>query len=101
MSYKHNNLMAMRQSWWNDDSNSTVQSEKQFMCHFLTEQGLFQPAELEDVRYFFFSMPSIIIVKGYAEGFQATTVQQLMQQYITQNKDQLMQRNSLKIQYQM
>ena len=89
--------MAMRQSWWNDDSNSTVQSEKQFMCHFLTEQGLFQPAELEDVRYFFFSMPSIIIVKGYAEGFQATTVQQ----YITQNKDQLMQRNNLKIQYQM
>lgn len=37
MSYKHNNLMAMRQSYWDDESSSTVQAEKQFLRDTLVE----------------------------------------------------------------
>lgn len=39
MSYKHNNLMAMRQNYWNDESSSIVQAEKQLLKHTLIEEG--------------------------------------------------------------
>ena len=42
MSYKHNNLMAMRESYWNDESSSTVCAEKQFLRNTLIEEGIFE-----------------------------------------------------------
>ncbi|BCT89059.1 hypothetical protein [Acinetobacter variabilis] len=101
MSYKHNNLMAMRQNYWNDKLSSQVQQEKVFLQTTLMQQGVFSSATLEDAKYLFFSLPSIIIVKGYALGFMHETVQNLIHQHIQTNKQQLQQRSELKIQFQM
>lgn len=64
MSYKHNNLMAMRQSYWNDNHSDAVLIEKQFFQKILIENGIFENASLDDAKYLFFSLPSVIIVKG-------------------------------------
>ncbi|WP_111859143.1 hypothetical protein [Acinetobacter sp. CFCC 10889] len=101
MSYKHNNLMAMRVRYWDDLETNTVQIEKQFLQQLLIEQGVFQTPTLEDVKYFFFSLPSIIIVKGYALGFTSNDIKAMISQYIQENKSSLMQREALKIQYRM
>ena len=93
--------MAMRQNWWNDAESPNVKIEKQFFQHVLTEQGIFSTATLEDAQYLFFSLPSIIIVKGYATGFQHPSVLKMMTQYIEHNKTQLMRREPIKIQYHM
>ncbi len=45
MSYKHNNLMAMRHRFW-DESSDHVLNEKQFLQQTLIEQGIFNNATL-------------------------------------------------------
>ncbi|AWL29074.1 hypothetical protein DJ533_11095 [Acinetobacter defluvii] len=101
MSYKHNNLMAMRLRYWNDVDTHSVQVEKQFFQQLLVEHGVFQTPTPEDVKYFFFSLPSIIIVKGYALGFTNSDIKNMISQYIHENKSSLMKHESLKIQYRM
>jgi hypothetical protein len=101
MSYKHNNLMAMRHNYWNDQSSPQVMNEKQFIQDTLTEFGIFQPATVDDAKYFFFSMPSIIIVKGYSLGFSNESVKKMIIDFIQKNKPQLCARTELKIQYRM
>ncbi|MDM1247339.1 hypothetical protein ACFODO_10290 [Acinetobacter sichuanensis] len=101
MSYKHNNLMAMRQNFWNDTETDSVQLEKLFLQNILAEHGVFNAPTLEDVKYFFFSLPSIIIIKGYALGFSHSAIQSMITQYIHENKVRLMQHETLKIQYRM
>ncbi|MEG0482616.1 MAG: hypothetical protein RR575_15945 [Acinetobacter sp.] len=101
MSYKHNNLLAMRQSWWDDVSNPSVQTEKQFFQNTLTTLGVYEAASLDDVKYFFFSLPSIIIVKGYSLGFTNRSVQDMITHHIETNKQSLMLRKEIKIQYRM
>ncbi|TCM61413.1 hypothetical protein EC844_12811 [Acinetobacter calcoaceticus] len=101
MSYKHNDLRAMRQNYWCDEASDKVQSEKQFLQQLLNQHGIFQSATLEDAKYLFFSLPSIIIVKGYALGFMSQMVQQLLTDYIVANKDDLAQRKVLKIQFRI
>lgn len=54
----------MRQSYWNDEQSVKVQHEKLFFQQVLAEYHVFTEPNLEDVRYFFFTLPSIIIVKG-------------------------------------
>lgn len=93
--------MAMRVRYWDDLETNTVQVEKQFLQQLLIEQGVFQTPTLEDVKYFFFSLPSIIIVKGYALGFTNNDIKAMISQYIQENKSSLMQREALKIQYRM
>lgn len=101
MSYKHNNLMAMRQNYWNDTDSSQVNLEKTELTKMLTEYGIFEHPSLEDTKYFFFSLPSIIIVKGYALGFSHDSVKEMITQFIEQNKMLLKQRSELKIAYRM
>ncbi len=101
MSYKHNNLMAMRQNYWKDETSPNVQVEKQFFQYALTEHGVFDTATLDDARYFFFTLPSIIIVKGYALGFLDQTVKQMIFMYIEANKSELMKYHDVKIQFHM
>ncbi|ANF81834.1 hypothetical protein A3K93_06265 [Acinetobacter sp. NCu2D-2] len=101
MSYKHNNLMAMRENYWNDQNSSQVIQEKAALQRTLNQLEVFENASEDDAKYVFFSLPSIIIVKGYALGFLNETVQQLIVQHIQTNKQQLQQRSPLKIQYQM
>lgn len=101
MSYKHNNLLAMRQSWWNDESNPSVQIEKQFFQNTLNELGVYETPSLDDVKYFFFSLPSIIIVKGYSLGFTNRSVKDMITHHIETNKQSLMLRKEIKIQYRM
>lgn len=101
MSYKHNNLMAMRQNYWNDTHSTQVNLEKNELQNMLNEYGIFEQPSLDDVKYFFFSLPSIIIVKGYALGFANSTVKEMISQFIEQNKSLLMQRTELKISYRM
>ena len=101
MSYKHNNLMAMRQSWWDDEVNSSVKVEKQFFQLTLTEQGIYDDVTVDDVKYFFFSLPSIIIVKGYALGFTNQQVKNMISQHIQTNSQMLKDRENIKIQFTM
>ena len=101
MSYKHNNLMAMRENYWNSDDSIKVSQEKSALQQTLQELGIFEQASIDDAKYVFFGLPSIIIVKGYALGFMHDQVQQLIVQHIQTNRQQLQQRSPLKIQYQM
>ncbi len=101
MSYKHNNLMAMRENYWNDEQSQHVQIEKQFLQQTLIQQGVFQTPTPEDVKYFFFALPSIVIVKGYALGFQHAQVKSMIEKFIQQNKNRLAQRELLKVQFRM
>ena len=52
----------MRQSYWNDEQSVKVQHEKLFFQQVLSEYHVFTEPNLEDARYFFFTLPSIIIV---------------------------------------
>ena len=101
MSYKHNNLMAMRQNYWNDTDSPQVNLEKNEFKLMLNKYDIFEHPSLEDVKYFFFSLPSIIIVKGYALGFSDRSVKEMIKQFIQQNQAQLRQRTELKIAYRM
>ncbi|WP_109441139.1 hypothetical protein [Acinetobacter haemolyticus] len=101
MSYKHNNLMAMRQSYWDDESSHIVQAEKQLLKHTLIEEGIFTNATLDDTKYFFFTLPSIIIVKAYAVGFHHSSVKQMLKQHIQSNRTSLMKKSALKIQFRI
>ena len=101
MSYKHNNLMAMRQNYWNDVASPAVTSEKHYFQQILIEHGIFESASLEDAKYFFFSLPSIIIVKGYALGFMDNAVKIMLSKYIDAHKQDLIHRQEIKIQFRM
>ena len=100
MSYKHNNLMAMRHNYWNDCSE-IVQSEKLLLKQLLIEQGIFQKVTLEDVQYFFFSLPSVVIIKAYAVGFHHHDVQRMVVDYIQSNRRALIERAPVKIQFNL
>lgn len=93
--------MAMRERYWSDTENNHVELEKRFLQHLLQEQGIYNPATLDDAKYFFFSLPSIIIVKGYAHGFMHPPVQKMILQHLQSHKSQLIQKNKLKIQFRM
>lgn len=101
MSYKHNDLMAMRQNYWNDTISPRVTAEKNFFQKLLIEHDVFTEASIEDVKYFFFTLPSIVIVKGYSLGFEDKSVKQLLEQHIYRNKSVLIAKSDLQIEYQM
>lgn len=101
MSYKHNNLMAMRQNYWDDEQTPTVQSEKLYFQKLLVDKDIFPEATNQDAKYFFFSLPSIIIVKGYALGFQDQAVKNMILDYLDTNRMRLKQRENLKIQFNL
>ena len=101
MSYKHNDLWAMRERYWHDANSEVVLKEKHFLQTILQDSGVFAAASLEDAKYLFFSLPSVVIVKGYALGFQHQQVQALIVQHIQRHKLQLQQRNHVKIQYKI
>lgn len=101
MSYKHNNLMAMRQSYWDDTQSQKVKLEKQYFQQLLVEHNVFPNATLENARTLFFSLPSIIIVKGYALGFTNESVQKLIHQHIESHKTALMQNDTVKIKFRL
>lgn len=100
MSYKHNDLMAMRQRYWQDQTD-TVQAEKIFFQQFLTKQKIYEVVSAEDAKYFFFSLPSQIIIKGYASGFQHPHVLSLLLDYAEKNRDALSQHLPIKIRYRV
>lgn len=101
MSYKHNNLMAIRQNYWNDSFSKNVKIEKKFFQTLLNEQHIYADASLEDAKYLFFNLPSIIIVKGYSMGFQNDLVKNMIIEFIDNNKLSLQNKSILKIQYRM
>ena len=101
MSYKHNNLMAMRQSYWNDNHSDAVLIEKQFFQQILIENGIFENASMDDARYLFFCLPSVIIVKGYAHGFLHESVKTMILKFIQDNKTLLMKKAETKVRYRM
>ena len=96
MSYQHNNLMAIRERYWQEDNARTAE-EKQAFIQLLQQQGIFEVASLDDAKYLFFSLPSNIILQGHAFGFNHPEVRILMKQYIQRHKSQLTQRRTLKI----
>ena len=101
MSYKHNNLMAMRHNYWDDESSPIVQEEKIFLRNTLIEEGIFKNATLDDAKYFFFTLPSIIIVKAHALGFHHSHVKRMLIKHIHTNRAALMRKSALKIQFKI
>lgn len=93
--------MAMRQNYWDDKSSSTVQAEKQFLQNLLVEEDVFKEATLDDTKYFFFTLPSIIIVKAYALGFHHSEVRRMLVKHIHTHRAALMKRTALKIQFKI
>lgn len=91
--------MAMRLNYWNEAHSEKVAHEKNFLQRILAENHIFQPATLDDAKYLFFSLPSIIIVKGYAVGFSDESVKIMIEQFILKNKSSLISRSGLKIEY--
>lgn len=101
MSYKHNDLLAMRQNYWGDEHSERVQNEKQYFQQLLNEFQIFSEASLEDAKYFFFALPSIIIVKGYALGFTNQLVKNMILDFMTTHREQLSQRQIMKIKFRI
>ena len=99
MSYKHNNLMAMREKYWNDTHSAQVEKEKKFFQQLLIEHAIYTAPSLEDACYLFFSLPSIIIVKGYSLGFTHDTVQNMILKHIQEHATMLKQKSNIKIQF--
>lgn len=101
MSYKHNNLMAMRHHYWYETDSSKVMLEKQFLQQLLIDLDIYPHASLRDAEYLFFSLPSIIIVKAYALGFQDELVKAMLLEFIDHNRQILQQKGQIKVQYRM
>ncbi|MBI1452461.1 MULTISPECIES: hypothetical protein [Acinetobacter] len=101
MSYKHNNLMAMRQNYWDDAHTPRVHEEKLFFQRLLNDLGVFEKASLEDAKSLFFSLPSIILIKGYAKGFTEPSIQQLITQHIELHRNELQQKFDVKIKFRV
>ena len=93
--------MAMRENYWNDTDSALVQEEKKFFQYTLLEQEIHNNPSEDDAKYLFFSLPSIIIVKGYALGFRHDTVQAMILKYIQNHKSLLQQKGYIKIQFRM
>lgn len=91
----------MRQNYWDDEVSPTVQAEKQFLRHTLIEEGIFENATLDDTKYFFFTLPSIIIVKAHALGFHHSLVKRMLIKHIHLNRAILMRKSTLKIQFKI
>ena len=101
MSYKHNNLMAMRQNYWDDAHTPRVHDEKVFFQRLLNDLGIFENASLDDAKSLFFSLPSIILIKGYAKGFTEPSIQQLITQHIELHRHELQQKFDVKIKFRV
>lgn len=99
MSYKHNDLQAMRQRYWADQSTDSIQQEKYFFQQLLDQQGVFNTATLDDAQYLFFLLPSAVILRGYALGFMHDVVKDMILRYVHAHKVELSQRKPLKIQF--
>lgn len=99
MSYKHNNLLAMRERYWQNHSNEKITQEKQSLILLLQEHDIFAHANADDAKYLFFSLSSDVILQGYAHGFCHPTVQVLIIQHILRHKTALMQRQPIKVRF--
>ena len=93
--------MAMRQNYWNDKDSVQVVNEKQFFQQTLIEQQIYTAPSEDDAKYLFFSLPSIIIVKGYALGFKHDSVQAMIFKHIQDNRSILKQKSNINIQFRM
>lgn len=92
--------MAMRNHYWQNETQSErIDDEKTFLKDFLNQHQVFKDPNLDDVKYFFFSLPSIIILKAYALGFMHELVIAMMNRFIEENKKNLCSRMQLKVQY--
>ena len=91
----------MRQNYWDDESSPSVQEEKIFLRNTLIEEGIFKDATLDDTNYFFFTLPSIIIVKAHALGFHHSHVKRMLIAHIHTNRAALMRKSTLKIQFRI
>lgn len=101
MSYKHNNLMAMRQNYWDDALTPRVKAEKVFFQQLLIDMRIFEDASLEDAKSLFFSLPSIILIKGYAKGFNTPPIQALIEKHIEMHRAELQQKFDVKIKFRV
>ena len=90
--------MAIRKNYWCDDSLK-VQQEKTYLKSLLEQQHIFSNMQESDLEYFFFSLPSEVIVKGYALGFMHQRVKDMLLQYMLENKSRLAKREVLKVKY--
>lgn len=100
VSYKHNNLMAMRVRYWHEDS-LTVKQNKQQLKVFLEQQQVFAHVSEQELHYFFFSLPSSIIMKAHTLGFADQQVIEMMTTYIAEHQQQLRNKEELKIKYRI
>ncbi|MEB3766577.1 hypothetical protein [Acinetobacter sp. MD2] len=100
MSYKHNNLMAMRLRYWQEASIS-VQNNKQSLKVFLEQQQLFSQVSEDELEYFFFSLPSHVVMRAHSLGFDHHQVMAMMTTHIATHRQQLSCRKDIKIKYRL
>ena len=93
--------MAMRQNYWDDAHTPRVHEEKVFFQRLLNDLGIFENASLEDAKSLFFSLPSIILIKGYAKGFTEPSIEQLITQHIELHRNELQQKFDVKIKFRV
>jgi len=93
--------MAIRKNYWNDTLSSSVKDEKKFLQELLNEFNIYTDASVDDAKYLFFILPSIIIVKGYSTGFQDPIVKEMILTFILKNKESLQSKSLSKIQYHL
>ncbi len=64
MSYKHNNLMAMRERYWNDTENNHVDTEKAFFSSCYSSKGSMnvQPLKMLDTSFLAYRASSLLKV---------------------------------------
>lgn len=92
--------MAMRVRYWHENSLE-VQRDKQQLKIFLEQQCLFAQVSEKELQYFFFSLPSNIIIKAHALGFGHHQVMEMMMTYIAAHQQQLQNKEELKIKYRI
>lgn len=91
--------MAMRERYWEDQHSPHVLNEKTFFQHTLLEENIYSNPTLDDAKFLFFNLPSIIIVKGYALGFCHQEVKRLIIEFIDEHKTELQNKAAIKIKY--
>ena len=90
----------MRVRYWHEDT-LTVKQEKQQLKLFLDQQSLFDLVSDQELKYFFFSLPSSIVMKAHTLGFAHHQVIEMMMTYINAHQQQLKNKQELKIKYRV
>lgn len=100
MSYKNNGLKKLRENYWNKDSERN-KKEKLFLKELLLEHQVFLEINEVNLKFFFDSLPSEVILKAYGLGFKNDLIKRLLITHIEKNKNALKEGKLIKTEYKI